>query len=56
VEFTSYQQLDSCDKYNWNWLSANNTVGGIIVGVSVDPFDVLRWVIHIYSVSVLIRK
>jgi hypothetical protein len=58
VEFTPTQlkQLDPYDKYSWNWLFANDTAGGIIVGISVDLFDVIRWDIHIYYVSVLIKN
>ena len=57
VDFTTMQlqQLDPHDKFCWRWLSANDTAGGIIVGISVDLFDVISWDIHLFSVSALLK-
>jgi hypothetical protein len=54
--FIQLQQLDPVGKYNWNWLPAKGTAGGILVGISSDMFEVCRWVIHTFSVSVLIKN
>jgi hypothetical protein len=50
------QQLDPYGKFSWNWLPAKKTVGGIIVGISVDLFDIVRWDMFTYSVSVQIKS
>ena len=48
--------LDPFDIYEWKWLPANRTAGGILLGVNSDMFDVLSWGVHSFSVSCLIRK
>jgi hypothetical protein len=50
------QALDPSGKFAWNWLPAKNTAGGILVGISNDMFDVYKWEIHSYSISVLIKN
>ena len=58
TDFDYYQirTLDPVGKYTWNWLPATGTAGGILVGVSLDLFEVLSWNINQYSVIVLIKN
>jgi hypothetical protein len=37
------QALDPWGKFAWNWLTAKNIAGGILVGISKDLFDIGRW-------------
>jgi hypothetical protein len=36
------QQLDPGGKFSWNWLPAVKTAGGILVGISLDLFDIVK--------------
>jgi hypothetical protein len=49
------QQLDPNGKFSWNWLPAVKTAGGILVGINSDLFDIVRWDIFSYCVSVQIK-
>lgn len=54
----SVSQLDAIDTrsgFIWNWLPANNTAGGILVGVKDDMFDILSCDIHTYCISCLLK-
>jgi hypothetical protein len=41
------KQLDPFDKFKWNWLPTKDTAGGILVRISDDMFEVLRWGIFV---------
>ena len=42
-DFTPSQlkKLDPHDVFEWHWLPAKKTAGGILVGIHVDSFEVL---------------
>jgi hypothetical protein len=42
-------------RFCWNWLPAVKTAGGILVGISSEVFDIVRWDIFSYCVSVQIK-
>jgi hypothetical protein len=54
--FIQLQQLGPIGKYCWNWLPSKGTAGGILVGVSSDLFEVCRWIVHTFSISMLIKN
>jgi hypothetical protein len=56
-DFSVFQlkQLDPYDKFQWNWLPAKGTASGILVGISVDMFEVIRWDILDFTVSVILK-
>jgi hypothetical protein len=49
------KQLDPNDKFQWNWLPANGTAGGILVGISHDMFEVIRWDILVFTIFVILK-
>jgi hypothetical protein len=49
------QQLDPRERFSWNWLRAVKTAGGILVVINYDIFDIVRWDIFSYRVSVQIE-
>jgi hypothetical protein len=49
------QQLDPEGKFSWNWLPAVKTAGGILVGIILDLFDIVKWDIFTYCVYVQIK-
>jgi hypothetical protein len=56
-EFTDaqLQSVDCNNMYNWNWLPAVGTGGGILVGVKENSFEIITWEIFKYYVSVIIK-
>ena len=48
-DFTPSQlkKLDPHDVFEWHWLPAKKTAGGILVGIHVDSFEVLSWHNHV---------
>jgi hypothetical protein len=56
-DFSSIQlkQLDPGEKFTWNWLPAVKTAGGILVGINIDFFDIIKWEILSFCVSVHIK-
>jgi hypothetical protein len=59
VEFTSsyLNSLARRNQFCWNWLPANKTARGILMGVNYDIFDVDIWDIRTFSIScVLVNK
>lgn len=40
----------------WNFLPAENTAGGILVGINEELFDVLVWTIRSFTVSCSIKN
>ena len=50
--FLKYVQKD----FNWQYLPADGTAGGILVGFSERKFEVLAWKIGVYSVAAIIRN
>jgi len=42
--------------FNWNYLPAEGTAGGILVGFSERKFEVLAWKIGVYSVAAIVRN
>jgi exonuclease III len=57
ADFSGFQiqSIDCYNVYTWNWLPADGTAGGILVGVKEDSFEVISWEIFKYCVSVIIR-
>jgi exonuclease III len=57
-DFTPLQLevFDSNSCFRWNWLPANNTAGGILIGIREDLFDIVCCDLHTYSVSCLLRN
>ena len=41
--------------FYWNFLPANGSAGGILVGVNGDIFDIIAWDIRKFSVSVVVK-
>ena len=41
--------------FPWNWLPANNTAGGILVGVKEDKFDIVQCDIQSYCISCILK-
>jgi hypothetical protein len=41
--------------FSGNWLPAKGTSGGILVGISVDMFEVIRWDILEFTISVVLK-
>lgn len=39
--------------FEWNWLPASGTAGGILVGVDLDIFNIISWEILKFSVSIV---
>ena len=50
--FLKYVQKD----FNWQYLPADGTAGGILVGFSERKFEVLAWKIGVYSVAAIVRN
>ena len=42
--------------FDWNLLPSVGSVGGILVGVDIDQFEVLAWEIKKFSVSVVVKN
>ena len=55
-DYFQLRTLDPVGKYTWNWLPSIRTAGGILVGVSVDLFEVISWNINQYCVTVLLKN
>jgi hypothetical protein len=49
------QSIDCNDAFNWNWLPAVGTAGGILVGVRDSSFEVVSWEVFKYCVVVIIK-
>ena len=41
--------------FYWNYLPANGSAGGILVGVNANIFDIISWEIKSFSVSVIVK-
>ena len=41
--------------FYWNYLPANGSAGGILVGVNAYIFDIISWEIKSFSVSVIVK-
>uniref|UniRef100_A0ACD5X0P5 Uncharacterized protein n=1 Tax=Avena sativa TaxID=4498 RepID=A0ACD5X0P5_AVESA len=41
--------------FEWRSLPANGSVGGILMGVDLDMFDIISWDIKVFSISVIVR-
>ena len=57
-KFTNYQ-LEAIDvglEFVWNWLPAENTTRGVLVGVKDDVFEIISCDIHIFSVALMLRN
>jgi hypothetical protein len=39
----------------WNYLPANGSAGGILVGINLDVFEVLSWEIIKFSINVVVK-
>ena len=50
------EALDSRHGFIWNWLPANNTAGGLLVGVKEDKFEILACDIFTFSISCLLKN
>jgi hypothetical protein len=49
------QSIDCSNVFNWNWLPAVGTAGGILVGVRDSSFEIVSWEIFKYCVAVIIK-
>jgi hypothetical protein len=49
------QQIDPGGKFSWNWLPAVKIAGGILVGINNEFFDIVKWDILSFFVSVQIK-
>lgn len=67
LDFVSFQEtkkesfedsfLGYADKdFNWHYLPATGTKGGILVGLCSRKFEILAWQNSIYSVSAMIKN
>jgi hypothetical protein len=45
----------SCD-FNWHYLPAKGTAGGILVGFKADLFEVLDYNMHDYCVTTVVKN
>jgi hypothetical protein len=52
---TLLQSIDYNIVFNWNWLPAVGTAGGILVGVQDSSFEIISWEIFKYCVVVIIK-
>jgi hypothetical protein len=54
---TSYLDSISSNRiFVWNFLPAKGTVGGILVGVDSDLFEVIAWDIKLFFVSYILKN
>lgn len=67
LDFVSFQEtkmncftdsfLRSINKeFNWNYLPANGTAGGILVGFHDKKFEIIAWQIGSFTVSTMVRN
>jgi hypothetical protein len=56
--FTAQQlhDIDIHDRFCWNWLPADGTKGGILVGIKQDTLDIVSWDVHTFSISCFIKS
>ena len=50
-----FRKIDYGKKFAWHWVPSNGKSGGILCGISLDRFEVLKFVEGLFTVNAIVH-